>query len=43
MVPDGRPFLAVHCYDSPEYQEKITKYLLQQGVITNGNVFCDCM
>lgn len=26
-----------------EYQEGITKYLLQQGVIANGNVVCDCM
>jgi len=26
-----------------EYQEKITKYLLQQGVIENGNLQCDCM
>lgn len=25
------------------YQEEITKYLLQQGVLTNGNVRCDCM
>lgn len=26
-----------------EYQEEITKYLLQQGVIENGNLQCDCM
>ena len=26
-----------------EYQEEITKYLLQQGVIESGNLQCDCM
>ena len=26
-----------------EYQEEITKYLLQQGAISNGNLRCDCM
>jgi len=26
-----------------EYQEKITKYILQQGILSNGNVRCDCM
>ena len=26
-----------------EYQEEITKYLLQQGVITDGYARCDCM
>lgn len=26
-----------------EYQEEITKYLLQQGVIEEGNLQCDCM
>lgn len=26
-----------------EYQEEITKYLLQQGVISTGNLICDCV
>ena len=26
-----------------EYQEEITKYLLQQGVISDGYARCDCM
>lgn len=26
-----------------EYQEEITKYLLQQGVIPTGSLVCDCM
>lgn len=26
-----------------EYQEEVTKYLLQQGVITDGYARCDCM
>lgn len=26
-----------------EYQEEITKYFLQQGVISTGNLICNCV